>query len=185
MEWLGKENIKKISFAVAGPIGDAIRIGIDLIEDTNEYGEHTEKQATALAFDAAIFCIYAKMSKADKIVVIEEESIIRAFLDANNYNGKTTQLLLNIFNEVKNNTVAVKDYINQYKEITEKMENEKEIIECDEILLESLVALSISDDTIVPAEMEILHQVCDTLEIEREYLTYLLEDFGYQESTSI
>ena len=60
------------------------------------------------------------------------------------------------------------------------METEKEIIECDEILLETLVALSISDDNIVPEEMAILHQICDTLEIEREYLTYLLEDFDYQ-----
>ena len=180
MEWLGKDNIKKISVEVAGPIGKAIGIGIDLIEDTNDYGEYTEKQSSALAFDAAIFCIFAKMSNADKIVVIEEETVIRAFLDANNYNGKTIQLLLNIFNEVKNNTVAVVDYINQYKEITEKMETEKEIIECDEILLETLVALSISDDSIVQEELDILYKICDVLEIEHEYLVYLLEDFDYQ-----
>lgn len=181
MEWLGKDNIKKISFGLAGPIGKAISIGIDLIEDTAEYGEYTEKQASSLAFDAAIFCIFGKMSNADKVVVIEEETVIRAFLDGHDYNGKTTQLLLNVFNEAKTNHVAVGDYINQYKEITEQMESEKEIIECDEILLETLVALSISDDNIVKEELDILYQICDTLEIEREYLVYLLEDFGYQE----
>ena len=180
MGWLGKENIQKISTEIAGPIGKAMSIAIAAIEDTGEYDSYTEKQSSSLAFDAAIFCMFAKMSNADKIIVIEEKTVIRAFLDGNNYDTKSIQLLLNIFNEVKNNTIAVSDYINQYKEITENMETEKEIIECDEILLETLIALSISDDTIVQAEMDILHQICDTLEIEREYLTYLLEDFDYQ-----
>ena len=171
MSWFGKILGGGIGFAMGGPLGAIIGVGLGHTFMDSGAGGRVASGAARLSsvetrqaiFFATTFAMLGKMAKADGRVSDAEIKVVNQFIRTRlSVDERARQFAINIFNDAKTNSTPFSAYAQQFGE---QFTQEREM---RVMLFELLFELAMADGTLHPAEEALLEEALGPLGLSRE-----------------
>ena len=162
-----------VGFTLLGPIGALVGsvVGSRMTENRTRR-RSANNFDHQVAFFAALFACFAKISKADGVVSKEEVNKIEEFISTKfNLDDEQRNFAINIFQKAKDDNVSFDDYANQLYSLLKQSPNSLLIF------YELLFELAMADDELHPEEEKILKRVPKIFKIPQAVFDQLYEKY--------
>ncbi len=150
MSWLKAFLYGTGGFLLGGPIGGGIGMAFGLASDDEESSLSAE-ETLQLQFFISVFCLSAKMAKADGIIQKEEISIIDHFIkDVLELNSDAREMAIKIFREAKDSSRSFEEFASDFYSAF-RYDHEKLVG-----MLHLLLAIALADNVFHPNEEKMI-----------------------------
>ena len=162
-----------VGFTLLGPIGALVGsvIGSRMSESRTQR-RNPNNLDHQVAFFAALFACFAKISKADGVVSKEEVQKIEEFISKKfNLDKEQRNFAINIFQKAKDDNVSFEAYATQLQSLLKQSPNSLLIF------YELLFELAMADGELHPAEEKILKKVPNIFKLPNNLFEELYEKY--------
>ena len=162
-----------VGFTLLGPIGALVGSVIgSRMSESRTHRRSPNNFDHQVAFFAALFACFAKISKADGVVSKEEVNKIEEFI-SNKFNLDKEQrnFAINIFQKAKDDNVSFEAYAKQLQSLLKQSPNSLLIF------YELLFELAMADGELHPAEEKILKKVPNIFKLPNSLFKELYEKY--------
>jgi len=162
-----------VGFTLLGPIGALVGsvVGSKMSESRSRR-RNPNNFDHQVAFFAALFACFAKISKADGVVSKEEVNKIEEFISAKfNLDKEQRNFAINIFQKAKDDNVSFESYAKQLQSLLKQSPNSLLIF------YELLFELAMADGELHPAEEKILKKVPNIFKLPNSLFKELYEKY--------
>ena len=162
-----------VGFTLLGPIGALVGsvVGSRMSENKTRRSNPNNFDHQ-VAFFAALFACFAKISKADGVVSKEEVNKIEEFISTKfNLDKEQRNFAINIFQKAKDNNVSFESYAKQLQSLLKQSPNSLLIF------YELLFELAMADGELHPAEEKILKKVPNIFKLPNSLFKELYEKY--------
>ena len=162
-----------VGFTLLGPIGALVGSVVgSRMSESRTRRRNPNNFDHQVAFFAALFACFAKISKADGVVSIEEVNKIEEFISKKfNLDKEQRNFAINIFQKAKDDNVSFEAYAKQLQSLLKQSPNSLLIF------YELLFELAMADGELHPAEEKILKKVPNIFKLPNNLFKELYEKY--------
>ena len=162
-----------VGFTLLGPIGALVGSVIgSRMSESRTHRRSPNNLDHQVAFFAALFACFAKISKADGVVSKEEVHKIEEFISKKfNLDKEQRNFAINIFQKAKDDNVSFEAYAKQLQSLLKQSPNSLLIF------YELLFELAMADGELHPAEEKILKKVPNIFKLPNSLFKELYEKY--------
>ena len=162
-----------VGFTLLGPIGALVGSVVgSRMSESRTRRRNPNNFDHQVAFFAALFACFAKISKADGVVSIEEVNKIEEFISKKfNLDKEQRNFAINIFQKAKDDNVSFEAYAKQLQSLLKQSPNSLLIF------YELLFELAMADGELHPAEEKILKKVPNIFKLPNSLFKELYEKY--------
>ena len=162
-----------VGFTLLGPIGALVGSVIgSRMSESRTSRRNPNNLDHQVAFFAALFACFAKISKADGVVSKEEVNKIEEFISKKfNLDKEQRNFAINIFQKAKDDNVSFEAYATQLQSLLKQSPNSLLIF------YELLFELAMADGELHPAEEKILKKVPNIFKLPNNLFEELYEKY--------